>query len=142
VLPVPGFGAVVIDPASCEGLLSQPVRPFVFERQRIESAIFIQRAPVRQMAREILSRVLPPITVSNASWVLHAYAADSQSESDSLARPVAGLAEVFLETCKERFTRVYRRRVFWKSCRRVKIPKQVREKATLSFGKSHSGKYL
>jgi hypothetical protein len=111
VLPVPGYGAVIIDTPSCGTLISAPVKPFVFERQRIESAVFISGGPIKQTAREILTRILPPITLSNAPWTIHAFAAESSDESSNGSRAAASLADVFLEMCKDRFSRVYRRYV-------------------------------
>ena len=83
-------------------------RPLIFERQRIENAMLIPTASLKQMAREILRHWLRPIITSNAAWTCHAFATEVP-EAESLSARARNLERVLLDFVRERYRLVFRR---------------------------------
>jgi 23S rRNA C2498 (ribose-2'-O)-methylase RlmM len=106
---IPGFGAILQKLPLDNNPQAIPEHPFIFERQRIPYAEFIPVMNQKQMAREIVKRILPSITISNDTWTIHSYTPDTQTEKSMHAVHTAKLPDIILEICKERFSRVFRR---------------------------------
>lgn len=81
-------------------------KPLIFERQRIENAVFIPGASLKTLARDILKQLLPAITSSEKAWTCHFFVAE---EPESLSARARNLEKIFLEFCKDKFGRVFRR---------------------------------
>lgn len=81
---------------------------FIFERQRLTRALWLESQSLKRLAREIAVRLLPAISRSDLSWTLHAFAANPDSDQ-SLTRQAGHLGDAFLEFCADRFTAVYKR---------------------------------
>jgi len=95
-----------------EGDLLFPANPappsFVFERQRLIGAVWMEDRSLKLMAREIAIRILPAISRTQTPWTLHAFAADPDSNRP-LTRRARNLRDVFLDFCARRFTAVSKR---------------------------------
>jgi 23S rRNA (cytidine2498-2'-O)-methyltransferase len=81
-------------------------KPLIFERQRIEDAVFIPGASLKSLARDVIKQLLPVITTSGAGWTCHVFAAE---QPESLSVRAGNFEKLFLEFCKEKFGRVFRR---------------------------------
>lgn len=81
---------------------------FIFERQRLMQARWLENQPLKRLAREIAIQLLPRISGNPAPWTLHAFAANPDSDRP-LTRRAANLRDIFLALCAERFTVVIKR---------------------------------
>lgn len=81
---------------------------FIFERQRLSQATWLEDQSLKRLAREIVIRLLPDISRSSLPWSLHAFAANSESDQP-LTRRAGNLRDALLAFCSERFTAVARR---------------------------------
>ncbi|MBU4198582.1 MAG: hypothetical protein KKE37_07145 [Verrucomicrobia bacterium] len=81
---------------------------FIFERQRLNQAVWLENLPLKRLAREIAVRLLPDISRSHLPWSLHTFAANPDSDQP-LTRRAANLRDIFLEFCAQRFTVVVKR---------------------------------
>ncbi len=96
-----------------------PERSFVFERQRIIDAAFVQEGNLRNMARDVVKSILPGITRTEDKWTLHLF----QPEDCSLAitPKIKSFRKHLLDFCREHFGRVSRRFVLEADLRREEM---------------------
>ena len=88
--------------------LRSHARPMIFERQRIDNALFIQNSSIKAMARTLIRDVLPPITSCNEPWGVHAYTLASEGGHHLMLRSKS-IAGAFIELGRKRFSAVFRR---------------------------------
>lgn len=103
----PGAGLTAVSDAVAAAL-SEQSRPLVFERQRLEQAVFIPAGPVKPTARALLREVMPAITRSGAAWTIHAYTPAPEGNRH-LALHAGSVAAALLTLCRDRFSAVFRR---------------------------------
>ena len=103
-----GRAMIVVRRRSTESDGRGPVRPFVFERQRLEQAAFLCAPGLKPIAREIIGRLLPAVDSSDEPWTLHAFVADPEAGAPPASR-AANLSALLLDTCRTKYTRLFRR---------------------------------
>lgn len=101
-----GLGMIMIDTGAGAELPPFLRRPLIFERQRIEAAVFIPSANCKTMAHAIVKQLLPPITVGAGPWTAHVFRVPIGGAGSGSARP---LENALLNFIRERFPRVARR---------------------------------
>lgn len=104
----PGDGMFAIGAETSDAAPWPPDRPFIFERQRIEDAVFIPAASCKVMAHAIVKQLLPPITLTTAPWTTHIFRVPIGGAGSGSARP---LEAALLDFIRDRFPRVARRYV-------------------------------
>ncbi len=82
--------------------------PFIFEQQRLESALWFEDQPLKAMARAIVVRLLPAISRQTQPWTLHAFASNPNG-AQPLTQRAEHLKKAVLDFCANRFTVVFRR---------------------------------
>ncbi len=90
------------------GIPSCLARPMIFERQRMENALFIPTGSVKTIARAILRDAMPAITNAEAPWTTHAFTPELQGNRH-LALRATSVAAALHDLLKDRFPAVFRR---------------------------------
>lgn len=103
-----GPGLVRIEAALPEAAARALQAPLIFERQRLEAAVWLAAPGLKGLAREAVVRLMPAISRSSGSWTAHIFAPDTASASP-LAPRAANLERVLMEFLGERFPAVARR---------------------------------
>ncbi len=105
--PQTGLGWLNLAQALLAPPISMPT-PFIFERQRLVDAVWIEDNSLKMLAREIVIRILPAIARAPNPWTLHVFAANPDNDRP-LTRRAGNLRDVFLDFCARRFTAVFKR---------------------------------
>ncbi len=98
---IPGGGLLVVGP----DLLP---RPFIFEQQRLEKALWFADQPLKSMARAIVVQLLPVIAKQTQPWTLHAFASNPNAVQP-LTQRAERIRQAVFDFCADRFTVVSRR---------------------------------
>ncbi|MFZ2657900.1 MAG: SAM-dependent methyltransferase [Victivallales bacterium] len=98
---------IIVSETTSDGPL--PVKFFVFERQRIENAVFVNEGTLSNMARDVVKQILPAITRSDMKWTLHVY--PPEDTGLSITPKIKYFKKTLIEFCKQRFGPVSRRYV-------------------------------
>jgi len=84
-----------------------PEKFFIFERQRVENAVFIQEGNLGNMARDVVKNILPGITRSEMQWTLHVF--PPEDTGISIAPKIKYFKKQLIDFCRDHFGRVARR---------------------------------